>query len=76
MGRFITDTVLALRSLRNGFQGDNIRLRSAALTYISVFSLVPLLTVARLEFKDILGFLLLAFLLYFPFVTAAFFLFG
>ncbi len=46
MGRFITDTVLALRSLRNGFQGDNIRLRSAALTYISVFSLVPLLTVA------------------------------
>jgi membrane protein len=46
LGRFITDTVLALRSLRNGFQGDNIRLRSAALTYISVFSLVPLLTVA------------------------------
>jgi membrane protein len=46
MGRFITDTVLALRSLRHGFQGDNIRLRAAALTYISVFSLVPLLTVA------------------------------
>jgi membrane protein len=44
-GRFALDTVLALRSLARGFQGENIRLRAAALTYISVFSLVPLLTV-------------------------------
>ncbi|PTL78395.1 YhjD/YihY/BrkB family envelope integrity protein [Vitiosangium sp. GDMCC 1.1324] len=44
-GRFAADTVLALRSLARGFQGENIRLRAAALTYISVFSLVPLLTV-------------------------------
>jgi membrane protein len=44
-GRFTADTVLAVRSLARGFQGENIRLRAAALTYISVFSLVPLLTV-------------------------------
>jgi len=43
---------------------------------IQPFWALPLLAVARLEFKDILGFLLLAFLLYLPFVTAAFFLFG
>ena len=45
MGRFAADTALALRGLTRGFLGENIRLRSAALTYISVFSLVPLLTV-------------------------------
>lgn len=44
-GRFVADTVLAIRGLARGFQGENIRLRSGALTYISVFSLVPLLTV-------------------------------
>ncbi|MFY0580175.1 YihY/virulence factor BrkB family protein [Cystobacter fuscus] len=44
-GRFAMDTALAVRSLARGFQGENIRLRAAALTYISVFSLVPLLTV-------------------------------
>lgn len=44
-GRFAADTFLAVRSLARGFEGENIRLRSAALTYISVFSLVPLLTV-------------------------------
>lgn len=43
---------------------------------IQPFWALPLLTVARLEFKDILGFLLMAFLLYLPFVTLAFFLFG
>ncbi|MDY7225862.1 short-chain fatty acid transporter [Hyalangium rubrum] len=43
---------------------------------IQPFWALPLLAVARLEFKDILGFLLLAFLLYLPFVTVAFFLFG
>ncbi len=44
-GRFAADTVLAVRTLAQGFQGENIRLRAAALTYISVFSLIPLLTV-------------------------------
>jgi membrane protein len=44
-GRFAEDILLALRGLARGFQGENIRLRSAALTYISVFSLVPLMTV-------------------------------
>ncbi|QRN99861.1 YihY family inner membrane protein [Archangium violaceum] len=44
-GRFALDTLLAVRSLARGFLGENIRLRAAALTYISVFSLVPLLTV-------------------------------
>ncbi|HYO57302.1 YhjD/YihY/BrkB family envelope integrity protein [Archangium sp.] len=44
-GRFATDTLQAVRSLARGFEGENIRLRAAALTYISVFSLVPLLTV-------------------------------
>jgi membrane protein len=45
MGRFTVDTLLAVHSLARGFLGENIRLRAAALTYISVFSLVPLLTV-------------------------------
>ncbi len=45
MGRFAADTLMAVRGLARGFLGENIRLRSAALTYISVFSLVPLLTV-------------------------------
>jgi membrane protein len=45
MGRFTVDTLLAVYSLARGFLGENIRLRAAALTYISVFSLVPLLTV-------------------------------
>ena len=44
-GRFAMDTFVAVRGLARGFQGENIRLRAAALTYISVFSLVPLLTV-------------------------------
>ena len=44
-GRFAGDTLLAVRGLARGFLGENIRLRAAALTYISVFSLVPLLTV-------------------------------
>ncbi|WP_224248644.1 short-chain fatty acid transporter [Hyalangium gracile] len=43
---------------------------------IQPFWALPLLAVARLEFKDILGFLLLAFLLYLPFVTLAFLLFS
>ncbi|NOK18617.1 short-chain fatty acid transporter [Corallococcus carmarthensis] len=43
---------------------------------IQPFWALPLLAVARLEFKDILGFLLVAFLAYLPLVTLGFFLFG
>lgn len=45
VGRFAADIYLAARALVRDFQGENISLRAAALTYISVFSLVPLLTV-------------------------------
>ncbi|WP_167508733.1 MULTISPECIES: YhjD/YihY/BrkB family envelope integrity protein [unclassified Corallococcus] len=44
-GRFATDIFLAGRTVARGFMGENLRLRAAALTYISMFSLVPLLTV-------------------------------
>ncbi|MCP3100945.1 TIGR00366 family protein [Myxococcus sp. K15C18031901] len=43
---------------------------------IQPFWALPLLAVAKLEFKDILGFLLVAFLVYLPLVTLAFFLWG
>lgn len=43
---------------------------------IQPFWALPLLAVAKLEFKDILGFLLVAFFIYVPLVTAAFFFFG
>ncbi|MFY1832381.1 short-chain fatty acid transporter [Myxococcus fulvus] len=43
---------------------------------IQPFWALPLLAVARLEFKDILGFLLVAFLVYLPLVTLAFWLLG
>jgi len=46
VGRFATDTLTAARTVAQGFRGENLRLRAAALTYISMFSLVPLLTVA------------------------------
>ncbi|WP_224365291.1 YhjD/YihY/BrkB family envelope integrity protein [Hyalangium versicolor] len=45
MGRFAADVYLAARALVRDFQGENISLRAAALTYISVFSLIPLVTV-------------------------------
>ncbi|ADO74079.1 YhjD/YihY/BrkB family envelope integrity protein [Stigmatella aurantiaca] len=45
VGRFATDIFLGARAVARDFQGENISLRAAALTYISVFSLVPLLTV-------------------------------
>ncbi|HLL52306.1 MAG TPA: YhjD/YihY/BrkB family envelope integrity protein [Myxococcaceae bacterium] len=45
-GRFAGDTYKGLRAVIHGFRGERIRLRAAALTYISIFSLVPLLTVA------------------------------
>jgi membrane protein len=44
-GRFLSDTVLAGHAVFRGFRGEDISLRAAALTYISTFSLVPLLTV-------------------------------
>ncbi|MBE4749970.1 YihY family inner membrane protein [Corallococcus sp. ZKHCc1 1396] len=44
-GRFAADILLAARTVARGFMGENLRLRAAALTYISMFSLVPLLTV-------------------------------
>lgn len=43
---------------------------------IQPFWALPLLAVARVEFKELLGFLLVAFLVYLPLVTLAFFLFG
>ncbi|MBS1150967.1 MAG: atoE [Myxococcaceae bacterium] len=43
---------------------------------IQPFWALPLLGIAKLEFKDILGFLLLAFFVYFPLVTLAFLLAG
>jgi membrane protein len=45
-GRFAQDTVLAARAVIAGFRGEKISLRAAALTYISVFAMVPLFTVA------------------------------
>src|SRR5512140_3272589 len=45
-GRFAADTVGGIRAVVHGFRGERISLRAAALTYLSIFSLVPLLTVA------------------------------
>ena len=45
-GRFAADTMSAMRALAHGLRGENISLRASALTYVSIFSLVPLLTVA------------------------------
>ncbi|NMO20307.1 YihY family inner membrane protein [Pyxidicoccus fallax] len=45
IGRFATDTFMAASTVAQGFRGENLRLRAAALTYMSMFSLVPLLTV-------------------------------
>src|SRR5690349_18495755 len=39
VGRFATDTFLAARTVAQGFRGENLRLRAAALTYISMFSM-------------------------------------
>ncbi|MDQ3263344.1 MAG: YihY family inner membrane protein [Myxococcota bacterium] len=44
--RFAQDTLSAIRAVIHGFRGERISLRAAALTYISIFSLVPMLTVA------------------------------
>ena len=45
-GRFAVDTALAAHAVLRGFRGEQLGSRAAALTYISIFSLVPLLTVA------------------------------
>jgi membrane protein len=45
-GRFAADTMSALRAVAHGFRGENISLRASALTYATIFSLVPMLTVA------------------------------
>jgi membrane protein len=45
-GRFAADTMSAMRAVVLGFKGKNISLRASALTYATIFSLVPMLTVA------------------------------
>ncbi|HEY8206572.1 MAG TPA: YhjD/YihY/BrkB family envelope integrity protein, partial [Myxococcaceae bacterium] len=45
-GRFAADTMSAMRAVALGFRGENISLRASALTYATIFSLVPMLTVA------------------------------
>ncbi len=45
-GRFVLDVFRAALSVVRGFRGERISLRASALTYLSIFSLVPMLTVA------------------------------
>jgi len=46
-GRFAADTMGgAIRAVAHGFRGERISLRASALTYATIFSLVPMLTVA------------------------------
>lgn len=45
-GRFVLDVLLAGWAVARGFRGEKISLRASALTYISIFALAPLLTVA------------------------------
>lgn len=46
-GRFAADTMMgAIRAVAHGFRGERISLRASALTYATIFSLVPMLTVA------------------------------
>ncbi len=65
---------------RLGVPADKVVLAYAwgdmATDLIQPFWALPLLAVARLEFKDILGFLLLAFLVYLPLVSLAFYFFA
>ncbi len=53
-GRFVLDVALAAWAVARGFRGEKISLRASALTYISIFALVPLLTVA-LGLVELLG---------------------
>jgi membrane protein len=45
-GRFLLDIVRAALTVIRGFRGERISLRASALTYLSIFSLVPMVTVA------------------------------
>ena len=45
-GRFASDTWQAARAVGHGFRGESLNLRAGNLTFISIFSLVPLFTVA------------------------------
>jgi membrane protein len=45
-GQFASDTFEAARAVVHGFRGEHINVRAGNLTFISIFSLVPLLTVA------------------------------
>ncbi|MGQ0505505.1 MAG: YihY/virulence factor BrkB family protein, partial [Myxococcaceae bacterium] len=45
-GLFASDTLRALGAVLHGFIGERISLRAAAMTFVSIFSLVPILTVA------------------------------
>lgn len=45
-GRFARDIVRALLGLLHGFRGEQVTVRASALTFISLFSLIPLLAVA------------------------------
>ncbi len=45
-GAFASDTLVAIKAVVHGFLGERISLRAAALTFVSIFSLVPMLTVA------------------------------
>lgn len=45
IGRFAADTLRAARSVVHGFRGEVLHLRAGNLTYITIFSLVPLLTI-------------------------------
>ncbi|HZA13182.1 MAG TPA: YihY/virulence factor BrkB family protein, partial [Myxococcaceae bacterium] len=45
-GRFVLDVLRVAFALARGFRGERIGLRASALSFITIFSLVPLLTVA------------------------------
>lgn len=45
-GRFAVDTARGAVAVAHGFRGERIALRASALTYISIFQLVPMLAVA------------------------------
>src|SRR5687768_14634029 len=52
-GRFAADTMSALGAVVHGFKGENISLRASALTYVTIFSLVPILTVALVLLQNL-----------------------
>ena len=46
LGRYALDVVHAAMAVARGFRGERIGLRASALTYVTLFSLVPTVTVA------------------------------